>query len=74
MTLQPYRGMPLVYVVVWVAFTGLVVLYQSGVPESVGECETVAAGALVGGVLWLDTLALTLLAVSEIPGPLGIVS
>jgi hypothetical protein len=54
MTLQPapYRGMPFVYVVVWVAFTGLVVLYQSGVPESVGECETVAAGALVGGVLW----------------------
>jgi hypothetical protein len=48
----PYRGMPLGYVAAWVAFTGLAVLYQSGVPESNSEWAILAVGALVGGALW----------------------
>ena len=53
MTAPPnYRRMPFGYLVVWIVFLGVVVLYQSGVPQSAGAWAELACAALIGGGLW----------------------
>jgi len=44
--------MPLGYLAVWVALNAVAVLYQGGLPRTVGAWAEFAATAFLGGLLW----------------------
>lgn len=50
--LVPYRRMPLGYLAVWIGLMALVMLYQYGIPQSVGAWAQYAAATLIGAALW----------------------